>query len=229
MCSILIALASACPALGQANFSFRNFGIGLNAPVFDSQGVPLAGTNYLAELWGAAAPDSLKPLVLLENGGARLIKPFWTDGYVIPTGDSALVVPDVPGYGWAWLQMRAWDAKLGPTYEEAEARGLGSYGESPLFYTKGGYAQDQFPEPGPLIGLQSFRLRPGSAVLMRSISRQGDQVVIEWNPGFKRYQLQQTSLLVDPWEDMGQPTTALAITNPIMGGARFYRVVGLSE
>src|SRR6059036_2872260 len=108
MCSILIALASTCPALGQANFLFRNVDSGgpvpVNAPVFDSQGEPLAGPNYLAELWGAATPDSLKPLVLLENGGARLIKPFWTDGYVIPTGDSALVVPDVPGYGWAWLQ-----------------------------------------------------------------------------------------------------------------------------
>src|SRR2546428_161516 len=96
MCSILIALASTCPALGQANFSFRNFGIGLNAPVFDSQGVPLAGTNYLAELWGAATPDSLKPLVLLNKGGLRRIKPFWTNGYVIPPGASALVVTTYP-------------------------------------------------------------------------------------------------------------------------------------
>src|SRR2546425_8196348 len=62
MCSILIALASTYPALGQANFLFRNIDSGgrvpVNAPVFDAQGVPLAGTNYLAELWGAAAPDS---------------------------------------------------------------------------------------------------------------------------------------------------------------------------
>ena len=94
MCSILIALASTCPALGQANFLFRNVDSGgpvpVNAPVFDSQGEPLAGPNYLAELWGAATPDSLKPLVLLENGGARLIKPFWPATFTADSAQTAL-------------------------------------------------------------------------------------------------------------------------------------------
>jgi hypothetical protein len=114
-------------------------------------------------------------------------------------------------------------------HQTYEPEHLGAYGESPLFYAQGGYAQDQFPEPGRLIGRQSFRLRPGTAVLIRSISRQADQVAIEWNPGFKLYQLQQSSSLVDRWEDVGQPTAALGVTNSISSGARFYRVVGLLE
>jgi hypothetical protein len=98
--------------------------------------------------------------------------------------------------------------RFGASYEEAAARGLGGYGESPLFYAKGGDPFDQFPLPAPLLGLQSFSLRPGTGVLMRSISHQGDQVVIEWNPGFPRYQLQQTPAFGQPWQDLGSPTTA---------------------
>jgi len=52
------------------------------------------------------------------------------------------------------------DARLGATYEDVVGRGLGSYGESPLFYAQGGDPYNQFPIPGRLVGLQSFSLRP---------------------------------------------------------------------
>jgi hypothetical protein len=72
-----------------------------------------------------------------------------------------LSVPDVSGYGWAWLQVRAWEARLGGTYEEVVALDRGGYGESPLFYAQGGDPFLALPGlPGPLIGLQSFSLRP---------------------------------------------------------------------
>ena len=64
-------------------------------------------------------------------------------------------------YGYAWLQVRAWDARLGGTYEEVMGLGIGGYGESPLFYARGNspFADPPIP-PAPLIGLQSFSLRP---------------------------------------------------------------------
>jgi hypothetical protein len=70
-------------------------------------------------------------------------------------------VLDVPNGGWAWLQVRVWDVQVGVTYEEAAARGLGGYGQSALFYARGGDPTGSIPTlPGPLIGLQSFSVLP---------------------------------------------------------------------
>jgi hypothetical protein len=146
---------------GRSTFLFRNLnGDGnVNAPVYDSNGVPLEGPRYLAELYGGATNNSLVPLVLFESG-SRLIKSFATQGYVVPIDGGSLVVATVPPRGWAWLQMRAWDVQLGTTYQEAASRGVGGYGESLVFYAQGGDPYDMLGGPEPLIGLQSFSLRP---------------------------------------------------------------------
>ena len=61
---------------------------------------------------------------------------------------------------WAYLQMRAWEASLGGSYEDVMARGLGGYGESPIFYAQGGDPTAPLPTlPRPLIGLEYFSLR----------------------------------------------------------------------
>src|SRR3989442_15829475 len=72
-------------ATAQSSFELRNVdpSYGVNAPVFDAQGVPLAGPNYRAELWGAATPDALAPALDLANGSTRVIVPFRTGGYFI--------------------------------------------------------------------------------------------------------------------------------------------------
>jgi hypothetical protein len=157
---ILGLFASRC-GFGQASFLFRNLnGDGnVDAPVFDAGGVPLEGPRYLAELYGGATSDSLTPLVLFETGN-RLIKPFATQGYVVPVDGGSLVVESVLPRGSAWLQMRAWDSRLGATYEAAVTQGMGGYGESPIFYAQGGDPYDMLGGPEPLIGLQSFSLRP---------------------------------------------------------------------
>ena len=71
--------------------------------------------------------------------------------------------------GWAWLQVRAWDARLAMTYEEVSALGIGGYGESAVFYQQGGDPYDILGIPPRLIGLQSFSLRaipePSAAAL----------------------------------------------------------------
>jgi hypothetical protein len=161
---LLSSLFSCTMACGQSHFLFRNADSGgpipVNAPVFDAQGVPLAGPGYLAELWGGVTADSLAPLVLIDQGGNRLFKTFASSGYVVPADGGMLAVTSVPPYGWAWLQMRAWDAQLGASYEGVAALGIGGYGESSLFYAQGGNPFDQFPEPGRLVGLESFSLRP---------------------------------------------------------------------
>jgi hypothetical protein len=165
---VLVVLAPLV-GLGQSTFEFRNLSpaFGIDAPVFDAEGTPLEGANYLVELWGGATVDSLSPAITCFSN-QRVIIPFLSGasaGYFRDDGggrggaDNISIVAVPPG-GWAWLQVRAWGAQMGATYEEAAARGLGGYGESPLFYAQGGYPYDFFTPPPRLIGLQSFSLRP---------------------------------------------------------------------
>jgi len=154
--------------LAQSQFAVRN-GYIVDAPVFDAQGNRLAGPTYLAELWGGASSNALSPVVNIDQGFRREIVPFLSDGY-FSSSAAFMCVMDVPPYGSAWLQVRAWDANLGSTYEQVQGLGIGGYGESPLFYAQG---SDPFvlELPAPLIGLQSFSLReivpePNSAALL---------------------------------------------------------------
>jgi hypothetical protein len=166
--AIVVALSAfsllpACTVLSQSSFEFKNRNTlrGVDAPVFDAQGIPLAGTNYSAELWGGTTVDSLQPALNIDQGNQRLIIPFWNvpPGY-FSSSVGFLSIVTVPPNGWAWLQVRAWDARLGSTYEAVAALGSGGYGESPLFYAQGADPLREPPEPAaPLIGLQSFSLR----------------------------------------------------------------------
>ena len=218
-------------ALGQATFELYNHEplLGVDVPIYDAQGTPLAGTNYLASLYGGRTPDSLTVAVAgVFSERVPLVLPFRTRGFIDGSGSTAMVPGVAPG-SYAWLQVRAWDARLGATYETVVARGLGGYGESPLFYTYSGGASPNGDLPPPLYGLKSFSLRAATGLLMKGIHRDGDNVVVEWYGGFKQYQLQQSTNFNGPWINVGETTTATSVTNQIGSGAQFFRVVGLLE
>lgn len=223
--STFLHLFACCAGL-TATFDLRNLAgrIGFDSPVFDSGGALLENTNCVAELYGGLDPGALSPARDAMN--KRVLAPFRLPGYF---SAGVVLIGTTPGPGPFWLQVRAWDRGLGATWEETAARGLGGYGESPMFYALGGYDDLHGVPPAFLIGLRSFRLRPATGVLMRSIRLEGDQVVVEWNPGFARYRVQQTSAVDQPWQDVGEPTTATSVTNTIGGTTRFIRVIGLLE
>ena len=161
---VTLCLLLAGSVWGQASFALQNryTVYGVDAPVFDSQGVPLAGTNFRAELWGGATSNSIVPALDLNRNETRLTVPFLSGGYFF-SGSSFFSVPSdaTGGGGSSWLQVRAWDVRLAPTYEEVAGLGLGGYGESLLFFARGSDPFREPPEPAaPLIGLQSFSLRP---------------------------------------------------------------------
>jgi hypothetical protein len=151
-------------SFGQSTFGFVNYiEGGLDAPVFDSNGNRLVDTDYVAMLYGGLTTDSLTPAY---GDGFQVMLPepftyrpdlgggyFGRPGYVTVNG--------VPGGGVAWLQVRAWDARLGATYEDVVALGIGGYGGSNLFQRSGGNPNGGVPTPPePLVGLQSFSLSP---------------------------------------------------------------------
>jgi hypothetical protein len=138
----------------------------VNAPVFDSLGGLLEGPNYVAELWGGVTPGSLTPALAFFSH-QRVFVPFlsgsgagiFRDLYLGRGSADHPTVLGVPPYtGTAWLEVRAWDVRLGATYEDVVVRGLGGYGESPLFAAHGSDPTALQSLPAPLIGLQSFSL-----------------------------------------------------------------------
>ena len=198
-------------------------------PVLDPQGMPLADTNFLAELWGSATPDSLAPLLSFNTEPRRRVfARFIRPGHFFSAEIAAL--GSVPPGRRAWLQVRVWDSRLGAAYEQVAARGIGGFGESPLFNGQG--QKDCDPPcvvPGNLAGLQSFNVRAATGVLLQGIRRQGSDVVIDWWPGFKQYQLQQTHDINQPWQNLGSPTSATSSTNAMTHPAQHFRVIGLTQ
>jgi hypothetical protein len=165
--SVLLFVITPELAFGQftgATFQFFNYApaVKLDAPVFDAGGNPLFGTNYVAVLYGGATTDSLAPATIanlsmqpvaftsMHNGQAG----YFAEGHFVTVDNRSCG-------GYAWLQVRAWDSRLGATYDEVASLGLGGYGESPLFYALGGDACSATGRvPQALIGLQSFSLVP---------------------------------------------------------------------
>ena len=144
------------PCLGQGFFYFNSLApnSGIDAPVFDSQGNRLNGSNYLAMLYVGPTSDSFQPVLRLTDLSVAIV-PF-EFGYVIA---GPVEASNVVGGSVAWVQMRAWDARLGGTYDEARQLGLGGYGESTLFQVRAGSGSGVGPIPAALVGLQSFSLR----------------------------------------------------------------------
>ena len=167
---VAVNLSGSDILLGQSTFEFDNFvpTSSIDAPIFDAQGVPLAGSDYLAELFGGVATNSLARAI---SFGSRVMVSFLTGPGAGYFQVAFVEIPSVPGNGLAWLQVKAWDARLGATYEEVASRGLGGYGESSLFFAQGGSSGPNPTLPGPLLGLQSFSLRevvpePSAALLL---------------------------------------------------------------
>lgn len=229
--SLLAALAAALlttEARSQGYFYFSNHvGSVVDAPVRGAEGAPLPSAGYLAELWGGASPLALAPLVD-DRSRQRVFAPIDpATGYF--RAANVLVLDSIGLWGWAWLQVRAWDSSLGATYEEVAALGLGGAGASPMFYgPSSGGPWCSPPCPGRLLyGLESFHVPPAAAVLIRGIRIEGDSVVVEWHPGFPKYQLQETDAPGAAWRDLGPPTATTSATNAIAGGGRFYRVLAM--
>jgi hypothetical protein len=141
-------------ALAQGQVNFNNTGPaigGTGAPVFDTDGTTLlAGTDYLAQLY--AGPDAGS---LAAVGVATAFRTGAGAGFIV---GGTVATPSVAPGAAASVQMRAWKASDGATFEAAQAAGLWGMGNIISVTTGGAGVPPSLP--ANLTGLTSFSLVP---------------------------------------------------------------------
>ncbi len=135
-------------AQGQFNFGNRVTISGIDAKVFAPGGAtPLDGAAYLAQAYVGADANSLAPVgtaVPFRSGAAA--------GYI----SSTIVTAPFAGGTSVTVEMRAWEAAKGTSYEAALAAG-GMFGSSNPITLTVAVAPNTPPD---MVGLTSFSLVP---------------------------------------------------------------------
>ena len=159
----VLAFGFCVSSRGQGIFAFNNSPA---RPVYDSEGKPLNDPFYWVELYGGASGSALSPGIDWVNGSRDMLPVV---SGLFDAGKAVMIV-DAPN-GLAWLQVRAWDSRLGATYEDVSVLNIGGYGESNVFEQQGKLPWDVLQPPAVLRGLQSFSVRavvpePGTVSLL---------------------------------------------------------------
>ena len=106
---------------------FSNRTSEIDAPVMAEDGVTkLSGEQYLAQLYAGVAADTLFPV-----GPAAPFRDEPAAGYWSLGPDGIRTIPWIGAAQPVFVQVRAWEAGLGSTYEETVAKG-GAIGSSEL-------------------------------------------------------------------------------------------------
>ena len=152
-----LALSVSAFAQGTVNFNNSPGAVGgTGAPVFDVDGTTrLEGTAYLAQLY--AGPDAGS----LQGWGASLgFRTGAGAGFFNTTGvDTARSIGNVAAGAVATIEVRAWEAAGGTSFEAAQAGGF-KWGASSQFTVTTGGAGQPPSLPANLVGLTSFSLVP---------------------------------------------------------------------
>lgn len=157
----LLAIAALCAAVGvlaQGTVNFTNDGytLGDARPVFDVDGTsPLFGDAFLAQLYAGPDAGSLAPV----GNAAPFFDDFGDANLAGVFSDGNRVIETVAPGADAVIEVRAWAAADGGTYEAAEAAG-GKVGKSAQFTVATGGAGSPPGLPANLAGFSSFSLVP---------------------------------------------------------------------
>jgi hypothetical protein len=150
-CVLLLGCYVAAPAWSQGQILVANRASidAIDAPVFDSDWTGrLVGPAYQAQAYVGLTSDSLAPL-----GWVVAFRTGDTAGYI---SSYVVTVPEAPGGTLVYFQLRAWEARAGPTYEAAVTSG-GKHGFSNVVPIRTVMPPGA---PNSPIGLESFCLVP---------------------------------------------------------------------
>ena len=188
-----------------------------NSPVYDVDGVTLlAGPNYVAQAYAGRTTDVLRPLgipVAFYSAGRTGYLPAFTRQ-----------IPDVPSGQTVYVQLRAWEAAAGSSYEQARASG-GKFGASAIYPT---------PASNRQVATKTFKLRAGEPFFVAGQLSPGEslpdgrpQFVLTGEPA-ARY-LIETRQPPNNWvpflvlTNTAAGTTVFTDTNQSTASSQFYR------
>jgi hypothetical protein len=130
-----------------------------NVPIFDIDGVTrLSGSNFVAQIYAGPTPDILRPI-----GGLYYFPVGLYAGYITQV---IRIMPDVANGKTAYVQVRAWEAASGSSYEQARWAG-GRFGFSSVIATTAGAFNTRVP-------MKSFSLRAGEPLFTTGRLSVGD-------------------------------------------------------
>jgi hypothetical protein len=151
-----IPLLAGWSLFGQGSVMFENAGAGLNAPITNGlTGLRVSGSGFVAQLYYAPGTSALEADLTSLSG----VAPFsGSPGYFF--GGLRVTDANTPPGASATFQVRAWEAALGATFEEALANAPSFpnrvLGKSALFVNPTGTSG----APATLSNLNGFRLDP---------------------------------------------------------------------
>jgi hypothetical protein len=156
---VITALVAAVGVMAQGTINPSNdgFTLGYNAPILNVDGTPLQGAAYLAQIYAGPQGGALAPvgvaLPFIDDAGG------FAEFEGVFLGADPVQVAGVAGGATASLQVRAWIAADGATYDAALASS-GIVGTSNTFDLVLGGGGNPPALPAAMVGLQSFSLVP---------------------------------------------------------------------
>jgi len=149
----VVVTVTAHEANGSVLFANR-MAPAMDAPVLAPDGrTRLSGSGYRAQLYAGDSQSTMRPV-----GAAVAFRDGAGAGYVRAT---SCIVPGVPPGSLAMVQMRAWDALGGDSFEQAQAADA-AHGAGPVV---GVLLGGGMVPPPAILGLQSFSLKPSRVAL----------------------------------------------------------------
>ncbi|MCI0748723.1 MAG: hypothetical protein L0Y58_25220 [Verrucomicrobia subdivision 3 bacterium] len=217
-CFVSVFWAVACCAQGTVTFvNSGTFPTIADRLVYDIDGSPLVGTNYVAQLYYGADASSLQAHTAAPS---RFRLPTtaspgtWSGGTRTLTGFGA-------GSTVA-MQVRVWDSNYGATFEEASQKvtPANQYGVScPFFYI--------LPPPSCtcdflMDNLRSFTLVTNPPAGIIAIREENGGCLQQVFLGV--HNIDATPTLTGPWQSLGQQTSPFIDLQFTNLNARFYRM-----
>jgi hypothetical protein len=168
--------------------------------VRDVNGNPLAGTNYVAQLYIGPGPDNLMPTT---GSPAR----FRAVGAPLP-GTWQPKTVHILGWppGPIYMQVRVWDTTVAQTYEQAAASPGGQFGRSEAFIYNPcpGLPGILPPDCEKMLNFRGFTLMTNPSVVLKAQPVVAGSLEISWPVEATEFALEVTTNASGPrvWEQV---------------------------